>query len=73
MCSRKDDMSRMCYRYPKLHVSYDIDEELLEFSVPNFILQPSVEIQSLGFALGPLWGMALATLWDSHHTKDDEE
>lgn len=59
MCSRKDDMSRMCYRYPKLHVSYDIDEELLE--------------QSLGFALGPLWGMALATLWDSHHTKDDEE
>ena len=43
MCSRKDDMSRMCYRYPKLHVSYDIDEELLEFSVPNFILQPIVE------------------------------
>lgn len=33
----------MCYRYPKLHVSYDIDEELLEFSVPNFILQPIVE------------------------------
>lgn len=33
----------MCYRYPKLHVTYDIDEELLENSVPNFILQPIVE------------------------------
>ena len=33
----------MCYRYPKLHVTYDIDEKLLEYSVPNFILQPIVE------------------------------
>lgn len=33
----------MCYRYPKLHVSYDIDEKLLEYPVPNFILQPIVE------------------------------
>lgn len=33
----------MCYRYPKLHVSYDIDETLFEYPVPNFILQPIVE------------------------------
>lgn len=33
----------MCYRYPKLHVTYDIDKELLEYSVPNFILLPIVE------------------------------
>lgn len=33
----------MCYRYPKLHVSYDMDETLFEYPVPNFILQPIVE------------------------------
>ena len=33
----------MCYRYPKLHVSYDVDETLFDYPVPNFILQPIVE------------------------------
>ena len=33
----------MCYRYPKIYVSYDIDQSLLEYPVPNFILQPIVE------------------------------
>ena len=26
------------------------------------------ENHALGLAFGPLWGMALATLWDNHHT-----
>ena len=36
-------LNLMCYRYPKLDVSYDIDENLLEYPVPNFILQPIIE------------------------------
>lgn len=36
-------MDLMCYRYPKLTCSYDIDLELYGESVPNFILQPLVE------------------------------
>lgn len=36
-------MELMCYRYPKLKVSYEIDSELGEVMVPNFILQPLVE------------------------------
>lgn len=36
-------MELMCYRYPELHCTYDVDPELGGFSVPNFILQPIVE------------------------------
>ena len=36
-------MELMCYRYPKLTCSYDIDPELGEMPVPKFILQPIVE------------------------------
>lgn len=36
-------MELMCYRYPKLKVSYEIAPELGEVMVPNFILQPLVE------------------------------
>lgn len=33
----------MCYRYPDIKCEYDIDDELLDIQVPNFILQPIVE------------------------------
>ena len=36
-------MELMCYRYPELQCSYDIDPELGGVLVPNFILQPIVE------------------------------
>ena len=36
-------MDLMCYRYPKLSCTYDIDPELGGEKVPNFILQPLVE------------------------------
>ena len=36
-------MELMCYRYPELHCSYDIDPDLGGVLVPNFILQPIVE------------------------------
>lgn len=36
-------MELMCYRYPQLQCSYDIDPELGGALVPNFILQPIVE------------------------------
>lgn len=36
-------MELMCYRYPELHCTYDIDPELGGVKVPNFILQPIVE------------------------------
>lgn len=36
-------MDLMCYRYPKLSCTYDIDPELGGVEVPNFILQPLVE------------------------------
>ena len=36
-------MSLMCYRYPQLQYDCDVDPELAELAVPNFILQPMVE------------------------------
>ena len=36
-------MELMCYRYPELTCSYDIDPDLGGVLVPNFILQPIVE------------------------------
>lgn len=36
-------MDLMCYRYPKLTCTYDIDPDLGGMQVPNFILQPMVE------------------------------
>ena len=36
-------MELMCYRYPELSCSYDIDPNLGGVLVPNFILQPIVE------------------------------
>ena len=36
-------MELMCYRYPELQCEYDVDPELGEVQVPNFILQPIVE------------------------------
>lgn len=36
-------MDLMCYRYPKLQCTYDIDPDLGGVKVPNFILQPLVE------------------------------
>ena len=36
-------MELMCYRYPELECSYDIDPDLGGAQVPNFIMQPIVE------------------------------
>lgn len=36
-------MDLMCYRYPELVCTYDIDPDLGEEKLPNFILQPIVE------------------------------
>ncbi len=36
-------MNLMCYRYPQIRYVCDVDPELAELTVPNFILQPIVE------------------------------
>ncbi|MDO4515928.1 MAG: histidine kinase [Bacillota bacterium] len=36
-------MELMCYRYPELECTYDVDPNLGGVQVPNFILQPIVE------------------------------
>ncbi|MBO5372278.1 MAG: histidine kinase [Lachnospiraceae bacterium] len=36
-------LALMCRRYPDIHCIYDIEPELLDIEVPNFILQPIVE------------------------------
>ena len=38
-----------------------------------FLLQCSIWENSLGLAAGPLWGMALATLFGNHERKKKEE
>ena len=36
-------MELMCYRYPELQYEYEIEPEVSDVLVPNFILQPIVE------------------------------
>ena len=36
-------MDLMCFRYPDLTYTVDVNAELLSYQVPNFILQPLVE------------------------------
>lgn len=36
-------MSLMCYRYPQINYCADVSSEVLDLSIPNFILQPLLE------------------------------